>query len=117
MTLERTKSEMQKALVDAQSERSNEAQRAFDAERELRALRVGDTLQVCMLYEAANRACIPQMKCETSEIRLKELERQCKATKERLQETRDQLNEVTNERTDLERQLSEVRERIGWCLK
>jgi hypothetical protein len=38
-TLERTKSELQKAVLDAQRERADEAQRAFDAERELRSLK------------------------------------------------------------------------------
>jgi hypothetical protein len=51
------------------------------------------------------------MKHETGEMRIKELERLLKTTKDRLQESRDQLNEVTNERMQLEAQLSEERSR------
>lgn len=57
MTLERTKSELQKALLDAQRERGDEAQRAFDAERELRSLQVVFSIPTISHASAIGWAC------------------------------------------------------------
>ena len=49
-----------------------------------------------------------QMRFETNEMRVKELERQLKAARDRLQEARDQVDAVMNERVQLQTQLDEV---------